>query len=162
MKSLVIYYSYSGNTRLIAEAIAGAADADIEELKPEKPLNAGGAGYLMWGLRQLVSQSKPKLLPLKHRIEDYDLIIIGTPVWSFTLTPPIRTFLEKYHINNKKVALFCCAGSDHGKTIKEMKKALAGNEIIGSKVFYDPLKNDPDISRNNAAEWIRSIAENKG
>ena len=76
MKSLVVYYSFSGNTRLVAEAVAGAINADIEELKTEKPLNASGAGYVMWGLRQLVSQSKPPLLSLKHRVDDYDLIII--------------------------------------------------------------------------------------
>lgn len=40
MKSLVVYYSFSGNTRLIAETVAVAINADIEELKPEKPLNA--------------------------------------------------------------------------------------------------------------------------
>lgn len=62
MKSLVVYYSFSGNTRLIAEAVAGAINADIEELKSEKPLNVSGAGYVMWGLRQLVSQSKQPLL----------------------------------------------------------------------------------------------------
>ncbi|MCH3953836.1 MAG: NAD(P)H-dependent oxidoreductase [Eubacterium sp.] len=157
MKSLVVYYSYSGNTRLIAEAIAKAVHADIEELKPEKPIHASGAKYVMWGIRQLVSQSKVKLLPLDHRVEDYDLIIIGTPVWSYTLTPPIRTFLEEQWINNKKIALFCCAGSDHGKTIENMKNALNGNEIIGTTVFYDPLKKDPDADRKKAVEWIRSI-----
>ena len=159
MKSLVVYYSFSGNTRLIAETVAVAINADIEELKPEKPLNASGAGYVMWGLRQLVSQSKPSLLPMKHRIEDYDLIIIGTPVWSYTVTPPIRTFLEKQQINNKQVALFCCHGGDYGKTIENMKNSLTGNKIIGAADFYDPIKHSPDTNRKRAAEWIRSIAK---
>ena len=44
MKSLVVYYSYSGNTRLIAETVAHALDADIEELQPVKPLHAMSCG----------------------------------------------------------------------------------------------------------------------
>ena len=159
MKSLVVYYSFSGNTRLIAETVAGAINADIEELKPEKPLNASGAGYVIWGLRQLVSQSKPPLFPLEHKIEDYDLIIIGTPVWSYTVTPPIRTFLEKQKINNKQVALFCCHGGDYGKTIENMKNSLTGNKIIGVADFYDSIKHSPDTNRKRAAEWIRGIAK---
>lgn len=113
----------------------------------------------MWGLRQLVSQSKPPLLLLEHRVEDYDLIIIGTPVWSYTVTPPIRTFLEEQKINNKQVALFCCHGGDYGKAIENMKKALTGNKIIGTTDFYDPIKHNPDTNRKRAAEWIRSIAK---
>lgn len=49
MKTLVIYYSYSGNTKVAAEAIAKTLHADIEELQPVKPLNASGAGYVAWG-----------------------------------------------------------------------------------------------------------------
>ena len=102
MKSLVVYYSYSGNTRLIAETVAKALDADIEELQPVKPLHASGAGYVMWGLRQLVSQSKPPLKPLGHDIGAYDLIVIGTPEFVFLvglvrkatkeLITPMRSF----------------------------------------------------------------------
>lgn len=46
MKALVLYHSFSGNTRLIAEAAAKELNADLEELKPVKPLNASGAGVI--------------------------------------------------------------------------------------------------------------------
>ncbi len=157
MKALVLYYSFSGNTRLIAETAAKELNADLEELKPVKPLNASGAGYVMWGLRQLVSQSKPPLLPLKHNANAYDLIIIGTPVWSYTVTPPIRTFLDEHPFNGKKIALFCCHGGNYGKTFDDMKKALTGNEIIGTADFYDPLKQDIAGNRQKAAAWASTF-----
>lgn len=157
MKTLVVYYSFSGNTRLIAETIAEAVNADIEALKPEKPLNAGGAGYVMWGLRQLVSRSRTQLLPLAHRAEDYDLIIIGTPVWSYTITPPVRTFLEEQNISGRKIALFCCHAGNYGKTFEHMTAALSGNEIIGTSDFYNPLKHNSGSNRKKAIEWIRNI-----
>lgn len=159
MKALVLYYSFGGNTRLIAETVAKELNADLEELKPAKPLNASGAGYVMWGLRQLVSQNKPPLLPLKHDSKAYDLIVIGTPVWSYTVTSPIRTFLEEYHFNDKKIALFCCHGGNHGKTLDDMRNALNGNEIIGAADFYDPLKHDTDENRQKAAAWANTLKE---
>ena len=159
MKCLVLYYSFSGNTRLIAETVAKELNADLEELKPVKPLNASGAGYVMWGLRQLVSQNKPPLLPLKHNPDEFDLIVIGTPVWSYTVTPPIRTFLEEHHFTNKKIALFCCHGGNYGKTLDDMRNALNGNEIIGAADFCDPLKHDTDENRQKAAAWANTLKE---
>ena len=157
MKCLVLYYSFSGNTRLIAETVAKELNADPEELKPVKPLNASGAGYVMWGLRQLVSQSKPPLLPLEHDPDAYDLIVTGTPVWSYTVTPPIRTFLDEHPFNGKKIALFCCHGGNYGKTLDDMRNALTGNEIIGTADFYDPLKHDTDENRRKVAAWARAF-----
>lgn len=153
MKILVVYYSYGGNAKLIAETLSNELNADIERLEPVKPLNASGIGYVMWGVRQLVSQNKPPIVPLKHNINDYDLIIIGTPVWSYTITPPIRTFLEEKKFTGKKIALFCCHGGNFGKTFDDMKTALNGNDIIGTADFYEPLKNDPDRNCKKAAEW---------
>jgi len=157
MKSLVIFYSFSGNTRLIAKFVAQTLNADIEELKPIKPLNADGAGYVMWGLRQLVSQSKPPLMPLEHNPMEYDLIVLGTPVWSYTVTPPIRTFLSDNHIIGKNVALFCCHGGNYGKTFKNMEKALQGNKIVSTADFYDPLKHDSDVNIKKAVEWAKTV-----
>ncbi len=157
MKALVLYYSFSGNTRLIAEAVAKELNADLEELKPVKPLNASGAWYVMWGLRQLVSQSKPPLLPPEHDPDAYDRIVIGTPVWSYTVTPPIRTFLDEHPFNGKKIALFCCHGGNYGKTLEDMKNALTGNEIIGTADFYDPLKHNTAGNCQKAAAWASTL-----
>ena len=162
MKALVLYYSFSGNTRLIAETVSKELNADIEEIKPIKPLNAGGAGYVMWGLRQFVSQSKPPLTPLEHNPMEYDLIVFGTPVWSYTITPPIRTFLTDNRIIGKKIALFCCHGRNYGKTFEDMKKALQGNEIIAVTDFYDPLKHDSAQNISKAAKWAKSIINSEG
>lgn len=162
MKVLVLYYSFSGNTRLIAETVSKELNADIEEIKPIKPLNAGGAGYVMWGLRQLVSQSKPPLATLEHDPAKYDLIILGTPVWSYTITPPIRTFLSDNRMIGKKIALFCCHGGNYGKTLEDMKKALQGNEIVAAADFYDPLKHDSAQNICKAAKWAKSIINSEG
>lgn len=102
MKTLVVYYSHDGNTKFISQTMADAIEADVAELKPQKTINASGVMMFAWGVRQLVSQSEPKLLALDKNPKDYDLIIIGTPVWTYTIAPPVRTFLKHHTLSGKK------------------------------------------------------------
>lgn len=137
--------------------MAQTLQADIEELQPVKPLNASGAGYVAWGLRQLVSASKPSLKPLIHNPREYDLIIIGTPVWSYTYTPPVRTFFETIDLKGKKIALFCSHGGDPKKTLGKMADCLSGNDIIGKIDFCDPLKTGVEQNKKKAVDWANSL-----
>ncbi|MFA6215110.1 MAG: flavodoxin domain-containing protein [Patescibacteria group bacterium] len=141
MKTLVIYYSLTGNTRFIAEQIAQKSGADILELKPER-----GQG----------SKSRPKPLPLTKDLADYDLIILGTPVWGFNFAPAIRTFLNQAKLENKKLALFVCHEDLPAKTLASLENALAGNQIIGKTLFSEPLKN-PTGTKEKATKWLESI-----
>lgn len=159
MKSLVIYYSFEGNTKFIAEHIANTINADIAELKPIKDINASGMMKIAWGVRQLVSESEPKLLPLDINLDDYDLIFIGTPVWTFTFAPPVRTFLKQFPEINKKVAIYCCHEGDKGNTLINMRKQLNGNFVIGENDFFEPLSNEKEQNRDNAIEWTLEMVE---
>lgn len=158
MKTLVVYYSHDGNTRFIAETIAGAINADMAALKPKRTLNASGMMMIAWGVRQLVSQSEPKLLPLEKNPADYDLIILGTPVWTYTLAPPVRTFLKQNAMSGKKIALFCCHGGQKGKTLENMKELLNGNIILGENDFMEPVSYEQEDSRKKAITWAKKMA----
>ena len=93
-KNLVVYYSFEGSTRLIAENIANVLDADILECKPIKDLKSKGFSKYFWGGRQVVTKKKPDLVDFSVNPNDYDAIIIGTPAWSYSYAPAIRTFLS--------------------------------------------------------------------
>lgn len=154
MKTLVVYYSHDGSTKLIANTIANTLNADIAEIKTEKNIDASGAKIIYWGLRQLITSPKPDIIPLDKNPNDYDLIVIGTPVWSYTYAPPIKTFFENYNINRKKIILFCCHGGQKAKTLENMKKALEGNEIIGENDFKEPIKYDTEKNIQKTIDWI--------
>ncbi len=157
MKSLIVYYSSSGNTKFIAQSIADELKADIAELEPKKQLNATGAGYVYWGLRQLLVRNDRKVKPLPKNISNYDLIIIGTPVWSFTMTPPIRNFLKNNSFSGKKVALFCCDGEQKGKTFENMLSLIENADIVGKSDYQEPLKGNPEKSKEKALSWAHSL-----
>jgi Multimeric flavodoxin WrbA len=110
-----------------------------------------------WGVRQLVSQSEPELLKLGRNPADYDLIIIGSPVWTYTIAPPIRSFLRNHSMSGKKIGIFCCHGGEKGKTLENMKKLLEGNTIIGECDFLEPLSIDKEKNRNKAIVWAKKL-----
>lgn len=158
MKTLVIFYSFEGNTRLIAHSIAAAVGADVLELRTKTELAPKGFMKYFVGGRAAFKKEKPELCPLDKDPGQYDVIFIGTPVWAFTFTPPLNTFFTENRLSNKKVALFCCHGGGKGKVFEKMKEALAGNEIVGELDFKEPLRSSKDASVQKAKEWAVNIA----
>ena len=157
MKKLVVYYSHDGSTKFVAEIISKIIEADIMELIPEENINITGIMKISWGIRQLFIHPKPKLLRNNINPSDYDLIVIGTPVWSYTFSPPIRTFFNEYKLSGKKVAIFCCHGGQKGKTIEKMKESLNGNVIIGENDFLEPLKYRREENLKKIIGWANNI-----
>lgn len=146
MKALVVYYSLEGSTKRAAELIAKELKADIEELQVLKSISKTGFMKFMWGGRQVVMKSKPQIKDIKVNLNDYDLIVIGTPVWAFSFTPAIRTFFSKYPIDNKLIALFSSHEGGPGKTIQNMKDQLMGNAFVGEYEFLNINKlNDKEL-----------------
>ena len=159
MKILVIYYSFEGNTKLIAENIAREIDADILEIKPIDEIKTKGFMKFFWGGKQAVMNEKPELQPFDKNPNDYELIFIGTPVWAWGPAPPMKTFFDKYKFENKKIALFCCHGGGKAKTLDKMKDALGkNNEFIGQIDFVEPLKKNTQKNVDIAVNWAKKIS----
>ena len=74
--------------------------------------------------------------------EDYDMIIIGTPIWSEKMTPAVRAYLTNYHLTSKKVAFFTTQGGDEPvEAIAEMEEMAAESEVIGAlSIRQDDVK----------------------
>lgn len=154
---LVVYYSLEGNTKLVADAIAAATGATTLRLVPVKDLDPSKGGKYLWGGRQVVMRSKPALETLAVDPLAFDTIFIGTPVWAWTYTPAIRTFLSMVPLTGKRIAVFCTHEGGPKKAMEKLKKALAGNDIIGEKEFYKPLASK-DEAEKDAADWARAVA----
>ncbi len=120
---LVVYYSRTGNTRAMAEMISAKLDSEIEELNDETNRD-GILGYLKGGM-DASRKKTTAIAKTKHNPADFDLVIIGTPVWAFTLTPAIRAYLETNSNSIKEAAFFCSMdGSGHERTFTAMETLL--------------------------------------
>ncbi|MCX8074918.1 MAG: NAD(P)H-dependent oxidoreductase [Clostridia bacterium] len=157
MKAAVVYYSFEGNTKFVAEKIASKFEADIYELKTveNKVPNSGFFKYF-WGGKQVFMKETPEILDLKFNPNDYDVIFIGTPVWAFTYSPAIKTFMEKYRFQDKKVVVFCTHSGGIKSTLENMKKDLGRNEYISEFNIIDPLKHE-EKSSEEIKNWLDSI-----
>lgn len=140
MKTLVVYYSRTNNTKKIAKEIASKLKCDIEELVDLKS-RKGVIGYIRGGHEAMV-KIHTELWDLKHDPSKYDLIIIGTPVWAGTVTPAVRTFIRDNKKKFKKIAFFCTmAGSTSQKTFTTMEK-LCKKPIVTLAVRSKKVKQD--------------------
>jgi flavodoxin len=157
-KTLVVYYSFEGSTKLLAEHIAQVLHADLLECKPVKDLSSKGFSKYVWGGRQVIMKKKPKLVEFLINPNDYDVIIIGTPVWAFNYTPAIRSFLTQVKLKNKKIGVFYCHEGGPGKTLDNLKKKLSDNSIIGEMDFLNVAKNKEE-NVLKAKNWASSLVE---
>ena len=105
MKTAIVYYSMSGNTKYVADKIAEKLGADIIRIEPVKAYPDEGAKKFIWGGKSAVMGEKPVLQPYEFSLEKYDRIILGTPVWASTFTPPVRTFILLWQLNSTIYAM---------------------------------------------------------
>lgn len=158
MKSLIIYYSLDGNTKYISETLAGELSWDILELKTTKELvNKNSFMKYLWWWKMVYMKEEPELLPINVDFNNYDLIVIGTPVWAFNYTPPLSTFFSNYKLSGKQIAIFCCHWWWMWKTLENMKEKLSWNTIISENNFIEPLKRDKEVNRLKAIQWTKEI-----
>jgi len=157
MKTLIIYYSFEGNVKLLSETMANEIKADVLELHPKQELQSTGFMKYLWGGRQVIMKEEPELEPINTNLDDYELLVIGTPVWAGSYTPAIRSFLSNNSIINKKVALFCSHEGGLGKTLNNLKNKLSSNQIISTIDFMAPLKKNREATLEKAKTWIKSL-----
>ena len=116
MKSIIVYYSYGGNTRTVAgclcEYLKQRGQADILELKALDEANSffGQCRRAFW-------HTRAKIEPLKFDLSAFDLICLGTPVWAFGPAPATNIYLDQcFGLEGKEVILFTTYGSGTGNT----------------------------------------------
>ncbi|MDR2747977.1 MAG: flavodoxin [Treponema sp.] len=157
MKTAVIYYSYEGNSALIAEEIRNVLGADLFELKTEDDTKREGFSKYFWGGRQVLTGKSPALKPCGINVDPYELLIIGFPVWAGSPAPALNSFLGEREIRGKRIALFCCHGGGKGKALEKLKARLPGNTFAGEIDFRNPLQQDRGEVTARLRGWLEAL-----
>lgn len=82
-------------------------------------MNPKGFMKFLWGGKQVFSKKQPELLLFDKNPEDYDLFIIGTPVWAWTYAPALRTFFANTNLSNKKSLCFVAMAAEKGRRYRK-------------------------------------------
>lgn len=141
MKFAVVYFSLEGNTKFAAEKLAGVMRADLIPLTPVKKYPMGKFSKYFWAGKSAFFREAPKLEAYSFDADKYDVIILGTPIWASTFTPPLRTFLRANRLAGKKVAFFAsCSGGSADKCFEELSKEASGSTVLDTLKLIDPAK----------------------
>jgi flavodoxin len=157
LKSLVVYYTRTGNARFAAETIAAEIGADVEEVIDLKK-RSGALGYLSGG-SDARRGKETEIAPTKKSPAAYDLIIVGTPVWAARPAPAITTYLKKNDLSGKKVAVFFTQGGKNPQGIDQTKALMPKSECIGELTLINALENKVE-SEKQIVEWCKTLTAN--
>lgn len=156
-KKLIIYFSYTGNTRKIANMIKEKLNCDTLELQPVIPYSTDYQTVVDEEQRIEGANHMPEIQEINIDLASYDTIVIGTPVWWYREAPVIRTFLNKYDLSNKNIYLFATNAGWLGKTFIELKKLCKGNVISTQNIVFESYSDKLITSTNEIDSWIENI-----
>lgn len=154
MNTLIVYYSYEGNTYELVKGIKSVIKSDVLELVPLKEKKTKSLFRFVWGGIEVYMTKKPKLKEYNVDLSKYDNIIIASPCWFGTYAPAINTFLSENDIKNKNIYLLVSNGGNLRNTFKDFDKALEGNNIVSKLDIVYPIKNGIEESKEKVNNWI--------
>jgi flavodoxin len=121
MKFLVVYYSRHGSTEKVAKKIAKSLKADIEKIEDKKDRSKLVNWFMSASNEEL--KTPTKIEETNFDTKDYDLVIIGTPIWD-GITPPVKEYLKQNKSKLKKVAFFSTFGASAEDAFYQMEKVI--------------------------------------
>jgi flavodoxin len=119
---LVVFHSRSGRTRRVGRMLAARLKADVEEIQFAGPANRT-PGYARCAL-QAAGGCAARVKAARHEPASYDLVLVGSPVWCWSLPAPVRGWLKMHPIGAAQVAFFCTmGGSGADRVFAQMQQA---------------------------------------
>lgn len=165
-KILVAYFSYSGTTRGIANAISEKTGGSLFEITPKD----GYSGVYPKSNREIRRNERPVLADTVENMEEYDIVFVGYPVWWHATPAPVNTFLESYDLAGKLIIPFCTSGgSDIDETMPTFLNSCDGLAVYGERRISGTsvqqsagIPDDSEISsyESVAGTQIKMITEN--
>lgn len=165
-KVLVAYFSYSGTTENIANAISEKTGGDLFEIAPQD----GYSNVYMESNSEIRNNERPALTDTVENMEEYDIVFVGYPVWWHATPAPINTFLESYDFTGKLIIPFCTSGeSDIDETMPTFLNSCDGLAVYGERrisgtseldgwlselglMYEEPETTEPEITEPETAE----------
>lgn len=142
---LVAYFSYSGTTRGVAEALSSRIGADLFEISPAEDYS----NLYIQSNSEVRSGARPELSGTVENMADYDIVFVGYPVWFHATPAPVNSFLESYDLTGKLIIPFCTSGgSDIDETMPTFLDSCSGLAVYGEKRISSSSQID---------EWLAEL-----
>ncbi|MGN1331058.1 MAG: flavodoxin [Clostridia bacterium] len=158
MSKLVVYFSYTNNTRTIANKIKEKLNCDILEIKTVIPYSEDYQSVVDDEQNSEASNHLPEIQDINIDLNKYDEIILGTPVWWYRPVPAIRTFLNQNDLSGKTVKPFATNAGWLGKTFKEIKTLCPDSKVENElNIVFESYSDKLVTSEKEIDKWIDSL-----
>ncbi len=155
-KVLIIYYSKTGNTEYIARELQKKTGADVFRIETVNTYPTEYTVMTEVAKKEKETGNLPALKKLPANLASYDLILVGSPVWWYTVSTPVMSLLEQVDFQGKKVAPFSTHGGGLGNFFTDFKKQAKNATVLeGFDVFKPKDKSEVVISESLDA-WLRN------
>ena len=168
-KVLVVYFSRTGenygvgnikegNTKIVAEMIAAQTKGDLFEIVPEKAYPEGYDACTEVAKAEKSGNVRPAVKGDK-RVEDYDIVFIGYPIWWGDAPMPVYTFIDKHQWQGKTVIPFCTHEGSGMCNESEIKVACKGAEVLkGLGIYGSTAQKQRDKAKSAVTEWLKRLS----
>lgn len=151
-KRLTAYFSATGTTKKLAQAIAEEGAADLYEIRPKQAYTEADLNWMNQKSRSSLEMAdrtfRPEMAGDSVDISGYDEIFLGFPIWWYVAPTIVNTFLEAHDFSGKKIILFATSGgSGFGNTIKELQPSAPGAVMTEGKLFHG-------IDKDQIRAWL--------
>ncbi|ADK30608.1 flavodoxin [Brachyspira pilosicoli] len=154
-KTLIVYFSWGGNTRTAANMIKNLTQADMFEIKTVEPYPSSYNDTVNQARKEQNDDFLPKLSANINNLSSYDTIILCYPNWWGTIPQAVKQLLLTHDFSGKKIAPLCThGGGGVGRSINDIKNLCANSTILEGLSISGGSVNS---SENSIREWLRNI-----
>ena len=159
VRSIVVYFSCTGNTKAVAEEVAAQTGSELHEIVPEEPYTEEDLNYNNDNCRANIemndTESRPAISNTIENFSEYDTIYIGYPIWWGSLPRIMNTFLDTYDFSGKTIVPFCTSGSSSiSQSVSVIREAEPEAQI---KKGLQISSAGADDSSYEVRKWLEEI-----
>lgn len=156
-KTLIVYYSYSGTTKRVAEKLRDITGGTLYEITLTEPYTGSSNDVSDRVFKERDDKKMPQLAGELPDITEYDRVLIGTPVWNDSMANPIFSFLEKTDFVGKPAALFWTYITNEGSTEKDFEKNIKNADISEGLALRSANGINDDKLNETLTSWLEKM-----
>lgn len=156
-KTLIVYFSQTGNTDYIARELQKKTGADIFRIETAIPYPAGYQAMTDAVKKERETGNLPALKGLPEKIASYDLILVGSPVWWYTISTPVMSMLNQIDFSGRKTAAFCTHGGNPGTFFTDFEKQAKNAIVLDGYEIYKPQSKAPVVISESLDAWLNAL-----
>lgn len=151
-KTLIVYYSKSGNSKVAVSIIQKYLDCDVCEITMVEEYPRKSEEFVEIVSEHLRNKTGPAINPLNIKLEEYKNLFVVTPNWGNTMAPPLRTFFNNNDIGNMNIyPIMSHGGNGIGHYVEDLKEVTENCKFFSPYVYE--MKN---LDKTELLNWVKS------